>query len=253
MKLGKKSARPNSIKLKLVQIMDATHLPVPPPAFGHANLVHGRWSVLGNDAYGDCVWAGAAHEQMLFSLAGKHGAVKFDDKSVLSDYAAVTGFDASNPATDQGTDMQEAASYRRKTGVIDYHGIRHKIDAYAEITRGDLSQVALATWLFGACGIGVEFPNSAMDQFDAGKAFSVVPGAKIEGGHYMPCIGRHKDGNYVLVTWGKTVLATPEWMRKYMDESIAYISRDIIRDKTQMSEEGFDLAALDNFLSSLSK
>lgn len=253
MKLGKKPARPDAIKLKLVQIMDATALPTPPAAFGHANLVHGRWSILGNDKWGDCVWAGAAHEHMLFSLAGKHGSVKFDDRSVLSDYSAVTGFDPADPATDQGTDMQAAASYRRKVGVIDYHGIRHKVDAYAEITRADLSQVALASWLFGACGIGVEFPDSAMDQFNAGKPFSVVKGAKIEGGHYMPCVGRHKDGNYVLVTWGRLVTATPEWMRKYMDEAVAYISRDIIQDKSHMSLEGFDLQTLDNFLSSLPK
>lgn len=253
MKFGKKPARPDAIKLKFAQVLDATRLPVPPPAFGHATLIHGRWSVLGNDQWGDCVWAGAAHEHMLFSVTGKHGSVSFDDKSVLSDYSAVTGFDPQDPATDQGTDMQAAASYRRKTGVVDRSGIRHKIDAYAEIARADLSQVALSAWLFGACGIGVEFPNTAMDQFNAGKPFSVVSGAKVEGGHYMPCVGRHKDGHYVLVTWGRTVLATPEWMRKYMDEAVAYISRDIVLDKTHMSPEGFDLQTLDNFLSSLPK
>jgi hypothetical protein len=34
---------------------------------------------------------------------------------------------------------------------------------------GNPDQLALAIYLFGAIGIGIKFPNTAMDQFNAGK------------------------------------------------------------------------------------
>ena len=105
-----------------------------------------------NDRYGDCVWAGAAHETMLWTEAMQTAA--FNDKNVLSDYSAVTGFDPASPkATDNGTDMQEAASYRRKTGVLDAKGKRHKVLAYLALRPGDIDQLALAMYLFSAVGI----------------------------------------------------------------------------------------------------
>ena len=87
--------------------------------------------------------------------------------------------------------MQAAASYRRKTGVIDTKGKRHKIVAYLALTKGNLDQHVSAAYLFGAVGVGIQFPASAMDQFNAGKPWDVVSGAKIEGGHYIPLVGRY--------------------------------------------------------------
>ena len=57
--------------------------------------------------------------------------VPFSDFSVLSDYSAVTGFDPADPATDQGTDVQDAATYRRVTGLLDANGgiARLRIDS----------------------------------------------------------------------------------------------------------------------------
>ena len=86
-KLGKKPARPGAVKFKLA----------------------------------NCVWAGAAHETMLWNKEAAR-TITFNDQSVLKDYSAVTGFNPNDPNTDQGTDMQVAASYRRKTGVHDAAG-----------------------------------------------------------------------------------------------------------------------------------
>ena len=59
-----------------------------------------------------------------------------------------------------------------------------------------------------------------------------MPGASIEGGHYVPVIGKHKDGHYVVVTWGREVLATTRFIKQYMDEAVAYISQDTLIAKT---------------------
>jgi hypothetical protein len=40
---------------------------------------------------------------------------------------------------------------------------------YLPLAPGNPDQLALAIYLFGAIGIGIKFPNTAMDQFNAGK------------------------------------------------------------------------------------
>jgi hypothetical protein len=247
MKLGKTPARTNAVSFKLAKYIDKTALPTPPAQFGHENLVGEKaWAMLGNDHYGDCVWAGAAHETMLWNLE-RDKSVAFDDKHVLSDYSKVTGFDPAKPDTDQGTDMQVAATYRRKTGVIDEAGKRHKVAAYLAITPGDVQEHLLALYLFGVVGLGIEFPASAMDQFNEGKPWDVVPKAKIEGGHYIPLVA--KRDNFDVVTWGQLQQMTPEFLAKYNDESVVYVSREMLTGGKSL--EGFDLAQLKADLAAL--
>jgi hypothetical protein len=247
-KLGKKPARPGAIKLALARYANTAALPPLPAIFGHDALIGaGDWQMLGNDRYGDCVFAGAAHETMLLTReAGK--VVAFSDAAVLGDYAAVTGFDPQNPATDQGTDMQVAADYRRKTGVIDASGARHKIAAYLALEPGNLTHLYLASYLFGAAGIGLQLPQSASDQTDAGKPWDVVAGSPNEGSHYVPLLGRQADGLHV-VTWGALQVMTEAFLKAYCDEAIAYVSQECL--VAQKSPEGFDYAALMRDLAAL--
>jgi len=234
-KLGKAPARPGAVKFKMMAYLKKPELPTPPQVFGHQSLI-GAWGMLGNDSFGDCVWAGAAHETMMWNKEAG-ASVAFNNNSVLSDYSAVTGFKRNDPSTDNGTDMQAAASYRRKKGVLDSKGKRHKVGAYLGLKVGDIDQLALAIYLFGATGIGIKFPNSAMDQFNAGKPWDVKAGSKIEGGHYIPGLGRDKNGNIIVVTWGKLQLMTPAFYKKYCDEVVAYVSKEAL--KGDQSPEGF--------------
>jgi len=240
-KLGKLPAREGAVSFAFSAFLDETKLPPVPPTFGHHDLYAARpIGMLGNDKYGDCVWAGAAHETMLWGDEAKH-TFTFTDKSVLSDYAKVTGFNPDDPNSDQGTDMSKAASYRRKTGVIDAHGKRHKVAAYLALRVGNLDDVKQACYLFGAVGLGVKFPESAMDQFNKGQPWSVVPGSKIEGGHYVPLVGF--DGtHFLIVTWGKLHPMDPDFLQTYMDEGIAYLSKEMLTEGKSL--EGFDQAAL---------
>ncbi len=242
-KLGKKPARKGAIKFKLARFLVKPELPTPPKVFGHQDLIGKSWGILGNKAFGDCVFAGAAHETMLWNKEANKTA-KFNDKVVLSDYSAVTGFKKDDPATDQGTDMQEAASFRRKTGVRDANGKRHKVLAYLALSPGDVDQLALAMYLFGAVGIGFQFPDSAMDQFDAGKPWDVVPGPKPTDGHYVPGVGRDVKGNIIVVTWGKLQLMTPRFYKKYCDEVVAYVSDEMLVPPNNLSLEGLNLEQL---------
>lgn len=248
MKLGKKPAS-NAVKFAFSAYADTKALPKPPKTFGHEDLIDSKmWSMLGNDQYGDCVWAGAAHETMMWNKEASK-SISFTDKSVLSDYTAVTGFDPLKPDTDQGTDMAEAASYRRKTGVVDASGNRHKIAAYLAIKPGNLTELYQAMWLFGAVGVGIQFPSTAMDQFNKGKPWSVVSKSSIEGGHYIPLVA--KRTRLECVTWGQLQGMTTGFFTKYCDEAIAYLTdEDLINGK---SPELFDYAALQKDLNALPK
>jgi hypothetical protein len=251
MKFGKLPARPGAMKLRFKDIFNAAALPTPPAVFGHEALVS-SWGMLANDNYGDCVWAGAAHEHMLWTTASE-GAVppaSFTNADVLSDYSAATGFTASDPNSDQGTDMVVAASYRRKTGVVDSNGVRHIINAYLEVQTANFDELMLATYLFGVAGVGINCPSNVQDQFSAGQPWSVTPGTSIVGGHYIPCVGRAASGNAVCITWGKPQEMTPGFYQQYNDETVVYLCLEYM-DPNKLTPEAFNSDALNQFLNEL--
>jgi hypothetical protein len=237
--LGKTPARPGAAKLKLAKYIDAAALPKPPAEFGHERLVT-NWGMLGNDTAGCCVWAGAGHEVMLWNReAGRTANVT--TTSTLKNYSLVTGYDPTTGANDSGTDMEEAAKYRRQTGLLDADGKRHKIGAYVALEPGDLDQLWYATYLFDGVGIGVEFPTQWMDAFNAGKPWDAIRRPKVEGGHYITAPAK-RAGDAVIITWGQATPLTPRGYQQFNDESLAYLTEEKLTNGRSL--EGFDLATL---------
>jgi hypothetical protein len=221
-------------------------LPPHPAEFGHESLVT-DWGVLGNSTYGDCVFAAAGHEHMLWCAEGNK-PTSFDVDGVLADYSAVTGFDKNDPSTDQGTLVREALNYRRKVGVLDAYGVRHRLGGYVALELGNWEHLLEAIYVFGAVEIGFEFPSSGWDQFDAGQPWSVVPGASNDGGHDVPLVALRGD-LLTCVTWGKLQQMTRAFYERYADESYALASLEILTDGE--SPEGFNLATLQDDLRAL--
>jgi hypothetical protein len=235
--LGKNPARAGAVGFKFGTFFSAPGLPAPPLVFGRTFLVS-DWQMLGNDSVGDCVWADAAHQTMYWRrLAGTQ--VAFDDSVVLADYSACTGYTPGNPATDQGTDLQQAASYRRKIGIADVAGTRHRTDAYVALTVGDLDEITLATYTLWAVSLGIQLPTSAYDQFDRGEVWTPVAGSPVEGGHCVPVVGRNSRGEFLIVTWGRLHAAAASFISTYMDEGIAHLSLEQMR-ADGVSPRGFD-------------
>lgn len=246
-KFGLKWSPPGAVKLKLKNYVDIPALPPVPASYGHEKTVT-AWGMLGNDRVGDCVFAGGAHEHLVYAGANSRPLPDFTDVSVLSDYSALTGYDPAqtdpdtgeNP-TDQGTDMATAAAYRKSTGLIDAAGVRHKIGAYLALDPGNLDELYAASYLFGAVGIGVVITQAQMDQTGSGKPWSYKRNSPELGGHYVPVVARRK--NYpIVVTWGQLQLITPAFYEKQSNEAIAYISDEYLTGG--VSPEGFDKAAL---------
>ncbi|OMC55359.1 hypothetical protein A5747_13265 [Mycobacterium sp. IS-836] len=240
MKLGKLTATPEAAALRLCDYV--ANVPPPPAEFGHHNTVP-FWGMLANDKYGDCVFAGAAHEHLLWTAeAGQ--PVTFSDANVIAAYASCTHFNPFLPdpnPTDRGTNVIKALDFRKKYGIADAKGTLHKIEAYARINPNP-DAIAQAAWLFSAVGVGIQMPMSAMNQFKAGQPWDVPRGwSPNVGGHYVPIIGRI-NGYLVCVTWGRLQLITPKFLAKFCDEAYAIFSPEFLKDGK--SPEGFDKPAL---------
>lgn len=246
-KLGKLPAQRGAYKLKLTDYTTPLFYSAP-AVFGHYTEVPSAWGMLANDKYGCCVWSGAAHEHLLWtSEAGC--ASPFTNANVLKAYSDVTHFDpsqdtpAGNP-TDQGTLVADALAYRRTTGITDASGKVHKLAAWAEIEvqNLDLDLLASAAWLLSAVGVGIEFPSTAMDQFNRGVPWDYIVGSFTEGGHYIPIVGRVANGNFLCITWGKLQEITPRFLSRYCDEAVALFSSDFLVNGK--SPEGLDAPTL---------
>lgn len=255
---GKTAATPDPRDLKFGTYRTAAPLPAPPANWGYDNVIAaGGWGMLGNDQWGDCVWAGAAHEHILTSTVAGRPAT-FSDAGVLSDYSAVTGFDpAAGPpggnATDRGTNVRTALGYRRSTGIVDAAGVRHKIGAYlaldlGRIQAGDFGEVAEAAYLFGAVGIGFQVPQSAETEFSEHKMWGYVPGSPNVGGHYVPIVAHRK--HLECVTWGRVQTMGDRFASHYVDEAWAIVNPDFL-DVNGKNPEGFDMAQLTADLAAL--
>ena len=258
-RLGKGTAVHRATDLQFSRYVDSEKLALQLPArfgFDHA-VAPDAWGMLGNDYYGDCVWAGACHEHMLLTARGSTYGIpaQFTDRNALAAYTAVTGFNPNDPSTDNGTNVSDAMRYRRSTGMLDANGGVHKILAYLSLEPGNITQVWQALYLFEAVGIGIQFPRSAMDQFNAHQPWSVVAGSPIEGGHYVPLVSRQGDdhalkGTMRVVTWGALQTMTDDFYRTFCDEAWCYVTQDAI-ERNGVSARGFDLAALQADLAAL--
>lgn len=260
LKLGKLPAAPRPTDLKLATYAKKSALPKPTAVFGYGKL-YADWGMLGNgpdptvekgfQGAGDCVFAGAAHETMVWRKL-RHGVdTPMSGKTTIEDYSELTGYVLDDPSTDYGTDMHDAAGYRKRIGIRDANEDRHRIAAYLFLRAGDFSQAVTAAYTFGAVGVGFEFPNSAWDQFDAGEPWDDVGDDQIDGGHYVPGVGSmDSSGQLTCLTWGKRQVMTKAFYEKYVDEAVVYLSEEQIRGDGEgihglnLTELKADLAAL---------
>lgn len=167
---------------------------------GHPDAIAPRMFL--NQALGDCAIAGSIEEVRLAN-ALRGVTVDFDDETALANYSQITGYTPAEPDTDQGTDVHQLYQFRRSTGLLDAEGNRHKIIAYAGLRPGDFHELLVALSLFDMVGVGINVPDYAEAQFEAGKPWALLPGRHtIVGGHYVPVVGAPDATTVQFYTWG---------------------------------------------------
>jgi len=246
-KYGLKPVKPRTTDLMFSRYRTGAPLPPHPATYGFADKIK-DWLMLGNDKYGCCVWAEAAHEHILWNLLmGRN--VEFDEATVLQAYTEATGFNPKKPATDKGSDIHEALKYRQKTGIPDVAGNRHTIGAYVWLQPGNYEQYLEAQYLFETLNVCIQVPESAQEQFGRGFTWTVVPGSPIEGGH---CItGAGLAAYPQVITWGKVQLMSKRFYQKYNVATAAIISPEQLDKPNGRNAVAFDFATLQRDLNLL--
>jgi hypothetical protein len=247
LKLGKLPARPGAVSLRFSDYANTTLMPDPPRDFGHETLI-ANWGMLGNDVAGNCFFAGSCHEIMLWN-AEAGVTVPFDDKTALANYSEVTGYDPTQPNSDNGTDVASALALRRRVGFFDATGKRHKIAAYVALEPGNIEQLRYAAYYFDGVGIGVQFPEQWMESFSQGsRRWDHVASPNYNGGHYISTVA-WRDGNPVVISWGQKIQLTPAAFQQNADEVYAYLTIEKLVNGIDL--EGLNLAKLEDDLKGL--
>lgn len=241
---GKGGRKPNSGKPRVMLASPDLPAAYSPPATldRYSAVLAALWGMDGNDDVGDCTIADGDHETKCAQAAAGNPVVQSTRDEVLAIYSAITGYNPADPSTDQGAEMQDVRSYWQKTGFR-LGGQVHQILLFAELAlHTDLVKWALDQ--FGAVGIGVNLPNSAMDQFNAGQPWDVVPDdGGIDGGHAVALVGYDTSFWYVL-TWGQVQKVTPAWFAKYVEEAWTVLTEDFVNAHSGDDPLGGTLYAL---------
>jgi hypothetical protein len=196
--------------------------------------------MFGNDRYGDCVWAMFANKIIHDSI---HAGVVIIPtlEQVLEAYAAVTGFNPQTGANDNGTVMVEALAYMQSTGIAG-----HKILGWGQIDHTNRVHRNLGCDFFGSTLVGVNFPDSAMNQFAQNRSWELVS-SQLDGGHAIlrPGYGAAGDDYATWARWDQK--ASAAWSYAYVDEEYICITPewfDIIEHTSLKDAIWADLKAL---------
>lgn len=240
-KLGKLPVRSDRRTLKLENY--TTVMPAPPPRRFFQERVL-SWPMFLNDRLGDCVIAAAGHMVMQWTTYARGIGAMPTDSLILEAYERIGGYVQGDPSTDNGCVMLTALNAWRKDGIGN-----HQIGGFASVFP-DHRGIGEAVSLFGSAFIGVNLPLSAQQQTERWEVDTSNPSAAVPGswgGHCVPIVGYQPDG-VLVVTWGRKVWASWEFLAKYCDEAYAVLSRDWLADPNTagkvIAPSGLDLATL---------
>lgn len=232
-RFGKKPAKRDSRNLKLSAILkapvslpneydfDVNHNGIPTPMFA-------------NDVHGDCVMAGRAHQTLRFEKAEQGVVIKITEPEVLQEYFKESG------GADNGLAVLDSLNLWRQRGWKAARRV-YKIQAFAEINPAKNDEIKRTVFMDIGAGLGLTLPDSAINQFHAGKPWDVVkgPGSRPnrDNGHYVYVPGYTKTGP-VCVTWGRKQQMSWAFLKKYCDEAYAIIDAvDTAKKKRNLDEK----------------
>jgi hypothetical protein len=176
---------------------------------------------------GDCVVAGMAHSVTIanFWEGGVTNPVP-SANTVVETYCQLLGCTPEALFTDPddydaGLDMANSHAAWHTSGLF---GV--KLGAYAPVDCTNVADIKTALYLCGGLNIGIQVPQSAEEQFP--HEWTWVPGSPILGGHDVFLTGYTAD--YVaLVTWGRLIQCTWEFLLNTIDEAWALVSAQAVK------------------------
>jgi hypothetical protein len=214
---------------------------LPKPTAG-VNYTVPSWPMYLNDQLGDCTAAAKGHAVQAITRYGRNNEVTVSDNQVEKWYERDGGYVPGDPSTDNGAVIQTVlANWQADPTEV------CPITEYAELKDFyHIANVKEALYLFGTVYLGINCPQSAMDQFNYGQPWTYVPGSPIDGGHAIVlqevAVPGALDMMHV-VTWGQLQKANIEFFHHYVEEAWVVLSPDWF-STSGVDVDGFDLAAL---------
>ncbi|HEX3820929.1 MAG TPA: hypothetical protein VHW45_11370 [Candidatus Sulfotelmatobacter sp.] len=242
LKLGKQMARHDPRTLLLASYT-TTALPNPPDTFNLAGKIT-SWGMMENDQIGDCTCAAAGH--LLMEWTANAGKKMFTptDKQIVAAYSAITGYNPTTGANDNGAVEIDVLNYWRQSGIAG-----HKIGAYVALEPSNHIHVMDSVYIFEGCYIGLQLPISAQAQVQNHQPWSVPPGGPTGngkpgswGGHAIPVVAYDSRG-VTVVTWGALQVMTWSFWETYCEEAYAIVSNDYLTGK-KTTPQGFNMTQL---------
>lgn len=236
-KLGARPAvRPSGMRM-MAEVAASKSLPNPPASVGWidgATTVAGRIAPItnfgmdGNDQYGDCVFAGAAHMEQVWSTLTGQPFVPTTEQ-VLAEYSRLTGFNPADPNTDQGAVESDTWAAWQSGGLFG-----RKILGFVGVNPGSEVEVKQAVWFFGGSMLGLDLPISSQNQqvWDVPPGGAVGDGAPGSWGGHCTLVAMADPAGVSMVTWGAIKRATWAFMAAYCTEAYALLSPDWIERGT---------------------
>jgi len=211
-KLGRLDAtRP--FGLSDLTVYAAGKLPAPPASVAVPNA---QYPIDGNDQYGDCTMAGAAHLVAAWDTeVGATDPVPLGVE-VVDTYLQLTG------GADTGLNEADVLQTWATTGLFGA-----KIAAYAPVDPSKIVELHQAVALYGGCYLGIACPESAQNQFGNNEPWTYVPGSPIEGGHCIVALG-YTANELLCATWGGIAPVSYSFLAHFLQEAWAVIPNQFV-------------------------
>lgn len=242
-KLGRKPRKFHKRTLSFSNLLTQFALDPPPEKVYFEYLVK-SWPLYLNDQLRDCVFACGGHMLENWS-AHTEGEISPADADILAAYEAVGGYKPGDPSTDGGAAITDFLAWWQQNPLAG-----KTIAAWAAIDPTDQTKIKQAIHLFGGIDIGINVPQSAIEQFNAGQNWEVDESSPIVGGHSI-CVFGYGSQGCACITWGKIQYMSWDFFFAYCDEAYAIITPDWISAATNKTPGGFDLNALNSALAAL--
>lgn len=228
LKLGRKprTFNPKIPHLKALRAVLAP-LPTPPIAVDYTKEMSPDFGAMLNDSLGDCTCAAVYHARQVWTFNASGSEVTEPDGNVERLYEQACGYNPSDPNSDQGGVEQDVLTYLLNTGApIGPNGSdRDKIVAFIEVDHKNLDDIKRTISECGVCYIGVDVPQSVMDNADdPTKPWDTTGDQTVVGGHAIVLVGYDLDFFY-CISWGQIYKITHNFLADFLDEAYAIADR----------------------------
>jgi len=234
-RLGKRLPKLDHRTLRLSRYLPT--LSPPPAAIDHASKIAPPVGMMGNDSYGDCVVAAAAHMRQSWTAYSLAGQSRPTDPEIIAAYLTLS-------PRDEGLFPLDWLNYWRKTGLAG-----DKIEAYVA-TDVTLVQAKLAIQMFGSHFVGLALPDT--NTFGPWDVPRPPWPANPWNGHMVNLVA-YDDARAMFraITWGEVIDMSYGWFLAYVDECYAVLNDIMLIQESGRSPEGFDWPRLETDLAAI--